>query len=140
MQTAGEVFARCANRYGDKVDNAAWFMSLFQTALSREFHSLSREWSAHRDAEQDYAHDQSYNADLPEHEAGSLLTILGEASDELKTILTTIATAPAEVLSLLLAESDDDGWSRRLCRLCRTTRINDGVIAELRSLLAGKET
>ena len=37
LQESYIVFLRCKRRYGGKIDNAAWFMSLFRTALHNQF-------------------------------------------------------------------------------------------------------
>jgi hypothetical protein len=135
MQMAGEVFARCSNRYSGTVDNPAWFMSLFQKALANEFHYYAVECGLRREAEKQHIEEIQQNHTEVEIESASLSTITMDASSELKQVLTTIANAPREFLEILLKESDDSGWSRRLCRLCGTKKLNEGIVAELRSLL-----
>jgi hypothetical protein len=137
MQTAAEVFARITNRYGETINTPQWWMGMFKLSLSREFHTYSTECTQKRTAEHDYVEEAVLTKTDIEHEASTFSLMLIGASDELKDVMTAIASAPSELLSVLLKESDDAGWSRKLCRLCRTKKINETIISELRSIVNG---
>jgi hypothetical protein len=139
MQAAGEVFARCKLSYERKNDafKPALFMALYTFSLANEFHSLAKDCGKGHEAEQAWAEDAQRRNSEYEGEASTLSIALTEVSEELRIVLTTIAEAPGEILDVLLEETEDATWSRRLCRLCRTPRLNETVIAELRTLLTG---
>lgn len=132
MQTAAEVFTRCL-RY--ETDNPAWFMGIFKRSLANEFHYYASECTLRRNAEADYIEEAKHNKVDVEIESASVSLLTLDASDELKQVLTAIVNAPTEFLGLLLKESDDSGWSRRLCRLCGIKKTNEGIVVELRTLL-----
>lgn len=128
MQQAALVFARCVRSYEMRVDNPAWFMSLYKVALMNDFNSFAivdgriRNLVAPPDAE------------LIEHETGSIYASLCQASVELQTVLSMIAKAPSEMLAILLHPADSEVMSRRLARWAGIkTRHN--LVDELRDLL-----
>lgn len=113
-------------------------MSLYKTALANEFHYYAVETRQRREAEWEWASQDLERRGDRTYEEGSLAATLVEASAELREVLRVVAQAPSELLEILLAESDDEGWSRRLCRLCHVS-ISSSIVAELRSLLSGDE-
>ena len=135
LQVSAEVFVRCHNLYAEKVDEPKWFMALYKRALSNEFHTLSSQCTEKRTAEFDYAEASVFSRSNVEHEEASFLVALQEASSELKDVFRVVANAPSEFLKVLLQEADDEAWSRRLCRLARTAKVNSSVVAELRALV-----
>lgn len=137
MQTAAWIFAECVDTYGAKVDNPAWMMSLFQRMLSNEFHTLATKCTQERTAEKDFVEIAKEDQTDVEHETASLSVALKQVSEELGDVLRVIANAPSEFLDVFLMESSDEGWSRRLCRLAKTKKLNDGIVSELRDLVAG---
>lgn len=131
------VFARCCQYYVGKVEglNPKWFMSLFKRAVANEIHTWSVKSKEKREGLANYAIEVRSKVEDIEYAPTILQAAIAEASDELKTVIAAIGTAPTEFLELLLEEANDKTWSRRLCRLCGIA-INENIISELRSLLA----
>ena len=156
LQEAALVFARCRDRYTSQqawdqctwdhmmlgtskirpVDNPAWFMSIYKRALSNEFHYYAEHCRLQREAQGEYAHEDHERQGDVDHNLGGLALLLAGASEELREVLRVVAAAPGELLELLLEPGDDEGWSRRLARLCRISNPSSGVVAELRQLLS----
>lgn len=135
VQECALVFARCADRYAGKVDNPAWFMSLFQRAVGNHFNNLAL--SNERAARAAAAIAELPNPNHIEWNNGPLLTALGEASEELRQVLVlALVKAPHELARLMLGgpRSDPAAWSRSLCRWARLPVRND-LIRELKKLL-----
>ena len=144
MGIAGEVFARIIARYSGKVhpkygtvtDPKHW-MGIFKQALSNEFHTYAYEARAYVEAQQRWGEEELARRGDIEYNEGTLSVLLSGASQELRDVMEIVGRAPAELLELLLAESDDAAWSRRLCRLCRIPRVSETIVSELRDLLSG---
>ena len=142
MQEAAVVFYRCRNRYEGKVDNPAWFMSLFKIALVNEWASISAKDSQMRSIPiADPSEEIVYND-------GELVAALSGASEELQILMRTIANAPAEFLGLLLAPPDDlhssdpalvqdaaSAYNRRIKRLLGISKSAVDIVSEARALL-----
>jgi len=134
LQECAVVFVECVQRYiaaeNAKVDNPAWFMSLYQTCVTNRFHRLSIQ-SSRMPATVEYVN-QSEGASYNE---GPALVALSEMSQEARHVLRKIAEAPAEFLQIALAPvSSLEAWSRRLCRLTGAA-LNSGVVREVQSAL-----
>lgn len=113
------------------VDNAAWFMALFKTAVAQSFATLAIKNIRARSF---YA-EPVENLDKIEYSEGILFTALNQASEELRTVLSIIASSPSEFLDLVLKQANDRKWSRRVLRLCGIYDVKVDVIGELRTLL-----
>lgn len=109
---------------------------MFKLWVVDDFNTFARRDQKVRDAQASY--ENLYRQREEAHTGDALLySALASASDELKQVMTIIAKAPAEFLGLLLRESDDISWSRRITRLSGIKDVNANVIAELRTILAG---
>jgi hypothetical protein len=145
VQECAVAFARCCKYYSGKVDNPAWFMSLFKRAVINDFNSLTYKNDkliavrtkvlAARDLAKENADHEGIDA--IEYPNGPLYSVLTHASEELRQVLGIIAIGPHELVSLMLtlSSSCDAEWSRSMCRLARTKKIRSDLISELRSLL-----
>ena len=133
------IFTRCLRKYEYTVDNAAWFMSLFQRTVANEFTDHARRASNKR-ATIVYARDDDdvlsrENAHSPDSNLGYLAALSGSASCELRTVLGLIARAPSEMLDILLEASDLSALNRKWLRLAGIKECEIDVVAELRNLL-----
>jgi hypothetical protein len=160
LQACAECFARCAYMYRGKIDNAAWFMSVFKIAVVNEFNTLSiadmtqralmqeevNEYLTNRETERraklkQPRRENNYSKDCytktVDFNDGPLQIALKQASNELHVVLNVISNAPAEMLGMLLTNDGvaDEVWSRRICRLCGIKKQRN-VIGELRELLS----
>jgi len=153
LQECAFCFAKClkyTTGYGGEVDNPKWFMSLFQRSVVNHFNTLAtRDKRAFSESGSPLSRSEEFpeithgwsESDDPagvayEYGDGPLLAAISGASAELKQVLMVIASAPTELLALLLREdSDETAWSRRMCRLCRVPNVNTNVIGELKNLL-----
>lgn len=138
------VFARCVDRYVNNpdpsrvVDNPKWLMGLYKISLVNEFHYHAAVIRGQREAEGAFAAAAHAGSRDIDHNLGVLGSALADASEELRTVLRIIAGAPAELLDLMLAEADDESWSRRAQRLAGIKEVrSSSVITELRELLTG---
>lgn len=129
LQECGIVFARCSNKYGDVVDNDAWFMSLYMRAVSNYWCRL-----AERDGQVRQLTPFSVDDNVPEHDIdrvqywqtvravvvneGPFRVTLVEASRELSHFMRSIIRAPTDVLEFVLApHPDKDAVNARLNRM-----------------------
>ncbi len=134
LQECALIFVRCVRLYQLRIDNPAWLMSLFKTAVANDWITFSIKDRRGRDTQ------ESVNADLPQtttdFNEGPLYAALANASSELKQVLTVIAGAPNELLELMF-KNDNATLEKVNCRLCRLSGISakHDVVAELRNLL-----
>lgn len=102
MQECGVVFAKCCLRYGDRVNNPAWFMALYMRAVMNTWNSMARRDEGERNA---VAHTSSY--DLAEYRVANLsstmATSLLELSYEARRVMQTLINAPSEVIDYVIA-------------------------------------
>jgi hypothetical protein len=135
IQECAVIFARCCRLYEGKVDNPAWFMSLFTRALSRDFHTLSNKNAKAVAARQ--AAKRNRHPIIAELQDGPVYTALCHASEDLRQVFIVLAAAPQELLGLMLGYpvKDEGAWSRSMCRLARTENVRSDLISELRLLL-----
>lgn len=134
-QECALVFARCARHYTGKVDNPAWFMSLYKVAVSNHFNNLAL---SNERAMRAAAAAETLPRPSSEFGDGPLLTALGEASVELRQVLVlALVTAPQELARLMLGgpRGDPAAWSRALCRWARLPVVRNDLIRELKKLL-----
>lgn len=138
VQCGAEAFTRCL-RYtearGGRVTSDRWFMGLFKLALHNEIIWYAQQCGATREADAHWAAEESARADNVDENAGPIAVAISQASGELQEVMRAVATAPVDLLSMLLEEASDTKWSRRLCRLARISKVSDTVVAELRQIL-----
>lgn len=154
IQQCGVVFARCVRVYHrrepsprmgkqpvdkgrGKVNNAAWFMSIYKRALVNEFNMLATRVGRSYRAENEFVIQSMNRSEGWDYNPGLLLASL---SSELREVLQVLAGAPTELLEMLLHEQRDEIWSRRLCRLCRISTPNETIVTELRDLAKARLT
>jgi hypothetical protein len=139
------IWTRCLRRYEYSVDNPAWFMSLFQRAVANDWTTYAAKSTHQRGLivdQQRFARgreeeDESWadRVGPTEDSQGYLLTLLGEASEELKQVLKMLANAPAESLEILFSPASPEALNRTWKRWAKIQAPSKDVVAELRSLL-----
>lgn len=139
VQYCAEAFARCL-RYcearGGQVNNPAWFIGILKLAIYNDFNTLARQCGNIRAGDDAGGQDREWSGDVEvAHSDGPMSAALAGASVELREVIRAVATAPVDLLSLLLQEASDAKWSRRLCRLTRIGRLSDTIVSELRGIL-----
>lgn len=137
VQECALIFARCCNYYRGEIDNPAWFMALYKRAVANDFHTFATRNAHAVEAQREWWFTH------PDGPGGGTTTAPSEAmaalqnaSDELKLVLKTIASAPSEFLEILLKQSNLKKWNRRLLRLSGISEVKDtDVLTELKTLL-----
>ena len=101
LQECAITFLRCIRYYQHTVNNPAWMMSLFKQALARDWHDLA--------TKDDRVRSVPPPADEEglDFNSGYLSALLSSGSAELGRFLSAIATAPAELVGLLLVGSEE---------------------------------
>ena len=134
------IFTRCLRRYERSVDNPAWFMAIFKRAIANAWTTYAAKSTQQRglivharDEDDEAVRD---NAGPAEDSQGFLLALLGEASEELRQVLSILATAPAEALSILFCSTDNTVLNRVWKRWAGISDSRADVVAELRKLLS----
>jgi hypothetical protein len=144
VQECAVIFVNCCRLYEGKVTNGAHFMALFKTAVTNDFNTfaLHNRRSELNDAAGATMFVERANIELSN---GPLLALLGQASLELRVVLSVIANGPSELLKLMLdwpaidlrsevKPAFEAAFSRSLCRLARTN-VRSDLLTELRVLL-----
>lgn len=108
MQEARIVFLRCARKYADKVDNAAWFMAVYKRSLAGRFADLSTNDTRYRAVGELCGVDDDgaqYTLDGVGELAneGELRCLINEAPGEVREVLALLLGAPTEILELATA-------------------------------------
>lgn len=131
MQECALIFVRCRNYYRGAVDNAGWFMKLYQHAVARAFISY-----AHRDTRFVADAIELLPVDSIGYEnLGPLLLTIKEAPSELRHVVTMLLSAPREILSYIFYRKDDQAMiNKRLCEYCDLDAQRD-MLTEIRQLL-----
>lgn len=136
MQEAYIVFLRCKMKYEGEVDNAAWFMSLFKTALANRFDDLAVLDTKARSAitMSDLVSDDEDSGSVPEAigelaNEGELATMVRQAPREVQQVLALLLNAPVELI-----EGVSESWRARgkksafgSKRLCKLLGIDDDI-------------
>jgi len=106
MQEARIVFLRCARKYKDAVDNAAWFMALYKQSLAARFADLATCDTRYRSTGELMC-DVVSDADgvVPEPvgslaNEGELSLMVSQAPSEVREVLALMLGAPTEILEL----------------------------------------
>ena len=134
------IFTKCLRSYEYRVDNHNWFMSLYQRAVSNDFTTYAdrstkqRSFICHTRDDEDEAAVEAQGG--VEDHSGYLLSLLSNASEELQLVLVIIATAPADVLDILLHITDDITMNRRWKRWCGIKNPSANLVEELKTLLS----
>jgi DNA-directed RNA polymerase specialized sigma24 family protein len=142
LQECAVVFCRCAKLYAGRIDNPAWFMAVFKTALLHYFTSLARINQRQLRVRAAIA-EQARLTPAYVPASGPLAAAMAEASAELRQVLEAVVRAPQELLELLLPKpgkrspAAEAAISRSWCRLVRTGTVRDDLIGELKDLLNG---
>lgn len=129
LQECAMIWVRCRNRYQMTVDNPAWFMSLFQRAVSNDWNTM-----AQRDGRMRSLDIVEYEEQL-DYPEGFLTAAINKASPELQRVLNVMSNAPEESLEIMLGSSCLEITNQRIKRLCGITSEVD-VLAELHDILA----
>jgi DNA-directed RNA polymerase specialized sigma24 family protein len=147
MQECVLIFLRCAKLYEGKIDNPAWFMSIFKISVINDFNTFAKRDSRMRQAEAMAAHAYEPRHHI-EFSQGPLMAIISKGSEELKQVLKVIVESPSEFVGLLLQDAkiemrdnaeplpQEAAISRSLCRLARTKNVRSDLLSELRILLS----
>ena len=138
VQECALIYVRCCRFYEGKVDNPKWFMALFKRAVERGFHTFS----LLNNRQIELCAEDAITRPQIDFSDGPLYAALSKASDELKDVLRVLATAPSELMYLMLdgvelrrSKERDAALSRSLCRLARVANIRSDLLIELRTLL-----
>lgn len=142
LQECALIFVRCKNLYEGKVDNDAWFMSLYKRALALEWITMSGKDSRIRSVP------VPEDAQGIDHNVGELSAAIAGGSAELKRLFSVLANAPSEFLSLMfnkaeLVMSDNPSiaqeasvkLNRRLRRLLGIKNASADIVSEMRAIL-----
>ena len=112
-QECAVVFAICKDRYRYKVDNPAWFMSLYKIAVINKWNKLSRKDEKHRELidstavlTNEYDDGASDEATAPgiqpaEPPTAPFVVAINELGPELRLVLDRLINAPAEFITSL---------------------------------------
>ena len=130
------IWVRCLRKYEYTVNNPAWFMSLYKTAVFNDFvtyaHASSRSVVVYARNDEDalvqeLEQDQDFNN-------GYWSVLLSEASDELKRIMEILVQSDDAALAKLLHDDIvrmNETWRRRL-----GLRRQKDLVKELQDLLS----
>lgn len=138
VQQCGLVFAYCNKYYVGKVDNPAWFMALFKTAVSNTWIKLAKRDSRTRDLGvlvADFDMLRQHETTLP---TGDLVLAAASASPDLLKIIQFLAEAPPAALAVVFADDDRDKINKRLRRFCKLPHQGN-YIQQLRAIFKGEE-
>jgi len=136
LQECGLVFAKCCRKYGDRVNNPAWFMALYIRAVMNTWNTLARRDEDERNT---VAHTSTY--DLEEYRVvnigSSMAVSLLELSIEARRVLQTLITAPGEVIEYVMAGRHHrrDMINRRLLYILGFSRRQINAIDEVIDLV-----
>jgi len=138
LQDCAMVFARVSNKYAALVNDPSWMMALYKQALANHFHNLSTAATSRRGRE--VLPDPEHEVVSIDYSYGPLAAAVAGASDAAKAVLASVASAPAEFLTLLLGRDDqtltDAQLDNRWRRLLRISGGSGSIVAELRALLS----
>lgn len=98
------VFLKVKRAYGSKVDNGAWFMSLYKRALTNRFNDLSDK-NTNLSVE-------CFNVQMSDAktlDSGILKIVMEEAPEEIKGVLSLFLDAPKELLDLAVEAWESEG-------------------------------
>ena len=106
MQEARIVFMRCARKYADRIDYAAWFMAVYKRSLMGRFADLATNDTRYRSTAQELTHEGDDG--VRQHEeavgelvnAGELACAVSGAPSEVREVLALLFGAPAELLDV----------------------------------------
>jgi hypothetical protein len=135
LQECGVVFARCVRSYvkARRVNNHAWFMSLYQRALANQWNSFSVKDSQRRELLLNFVsqYDLFEEGSNEEHRTaealdaastnwGPMLGQLRSSAGELFGVLSTLANAPNDTLAALFSGCSPDRQRTRISKLKKT--------------------
>lgn len=148
------LFVECVHRYGDKIDNNRWLMSLYSRMVINHWNRLSvldnreREMVVFR--EDVFA---PYMLRSREHEPvgpdpffldnertpsnAGLIDIKLSMSDEIRRALTILMEAPSEIIDILFEGKNEEADSAAIRRFCGI-KSDINVLEEIRRALGGK--
>lgn len=122
LQECALIFARCVKSYNGKLDNPAWFMALYKTAVARDWITFAQKESQRRDIELAHA------ADLTDGNYGPLITHLRLCAAEIRDVMGMLASAPNEVCAALITAKSRSALDRKTRRL---TKASDELVCHL---------
>jgi hypothetical protein len=131
IQECALVFVRCKNKYEGRIDNPAWMMALFKSAVAHHWHVIA---SKNDPAKEMQAPDPDFGTD---RNHGQFMIALSEAQSEIRDLMNALLSAPSEILSIVFRDDDPILLNRRVKRLfgISGTGMRD-LMAELRDLLS----
>jgi hypothetical protein len=110
LQECAAIWVRCVNLYADKIDNPAWLMALYKTAVHNSWNTYARKDGDFRTTrEPELLAQHSHFRDMTDHSSGPLAAKLAGASAELREVLALLFNAPAEALQAIFAD-DAPNW------------------------------
>jgi hypothetical protein len=114
LQECAVVFARCANTYRGKLDNPAWFMSIYKIALVNQFNVHAVHDGRTRTL--DVSDGVMLEGPSQDPNLGPLSVKLRAVGDELLGALRILANAPHEALSIMMSAPTEITRGRAIAR------------------------
>lgn len=151
MQESRAIFVECVIRYKDKVDNPAWFMSLYKTVLFSRFTNYANYATRQRHVvfEHQLVRDDD-EADSPitqrdevgdSDNNGYLATLVREAPADVKEVLALFLNAPVDLLESAIAawqsRNGKGGVSSRLLCALLGREVDEDVIGRVQEYFMG---
>ncbi len=140
LQECATVFLHCRNKYAGKLDEPKHLMALYQTALTRAWHTFASKDPHFRCA---FLEDDPYKPEnKPTYNDGPLSVMLSQCDAELSAVIHALVDAPSEFLTIIFGNDADDTVmaTRRISRMFHIKAGDRDLIAELRELLADSVT
>jgi len=136
LQECAAIFLHCRNKYAGKLDEPKHLMALYQTALTRAWHTFASRDPHFRCVFMD-DDTPSYDPE-PTYNGGPLSVLLSQCDAELRALITAIAEAPSEFLGIIFGDDDTMRITNRVSRMYRIKAGKRDLVNELRELLENK--
>ena len=141
------MFCECVRRYGDRVDNPKWLMSLYTRMVINHWNRLATLDTRRRELEIPRAdivpendQDNEIEPFLPneiEPSNTSLLDVVLSLPSEIRHVLEILMNAPSDVIDILFEGKDEQADNRAIRRWCGI-KEDRNVLEEIRRALGGK--
>lgn len=145
LQEARIVYLRCERRYSGVVDNAAWFMALYQRSLIAQFHDFANAATRQRDLVVSHSDLALVDEEGPQFDSvgelrngGELSVMVRQAPNEVRMVLALLLNAPCELLELVAASTRKAQalGNKHLCLLLGITEDMD-LLGRVREYFEG---
>lgn len=143
LQECAAIFLHCRNKYAGKLDEPKHLMALYQTALTRAWHTFASQDPHFRCA---FIEDDAMKCEAesePDYNCGPLAVLLTQCDAQLRAVIHAIIEAPNEFLHIIFGDAKECDTllaTRRLSRMFRIRADDRDLVAELRALLTDRIT